>query len=80
MRAISTRWLSLFRTVKRLLLSATNLLGVSAYDCLLLQNGVFIEEGIFVEKCFFKRLRRLAMLKIGFSFVCRVSCSKCSRA
>nr|VDD44638.1 unnamed protein product [Brassica oleracea] len=58
----------------------TTCMGVSAYDCLVLQDGVFIEEDIFVEKCFFKHLRRLAMLKIGFSFVCRVSCSKCSRA
>uniref|UniRef100_A0A0D3CR94 Uncharacterized protein n=1 Tax=Brassica oleracea var. oleracea TaxID=109376 RepID=A0A0D3CR94_BRAOL len=37
-------------------------------------EGAFIEEGNFVEKWFFRRLRRLAMLKIDFSFVCRVSC------
>ncbi|KAF3557795.1 hypothetical protein F2Q69_00013669 [Brassica cretica] len=42
------------------------------YDCLVFQEGAFIEEGNFVEKWFFRRLRRLAMLKIYFSFVCRV--------
>ncbi|KAF3527759.1 hypothetical protein DY000_02039792 [Brassica cretica] len=30
-------------------------------------EGAFIEEGNFVEKWFFRRLRRLAMLKIDFS-------------
>ena len=38
------------------------------YDCLVFQEGVFIKEGNFVEKWFFRRLRRLAMLKIDFFF------------
>ena len=38
------------------------------YDCLVFQEGAFIEEGNFVEKWFFRRLRRLAMLKIDFFF------------
>ena len=37
---------------------------VSAYDCLVFQESVFIEEGNFVEERIFRRLRRLAMLKI----------------
>ncbi|KAF3501298.1 hypothetical protein F2Q69_00043554 [Brassica cretica] len=40
-------------------------IGVSAYDCLVFQEGVFIEEDNFVEKLFFRRLRCLAILKIG---------------
>ncbi|WZY93942.1 hypothetical protein YC2023_066271 [Brassica napus] len=36
-------------------------------------------EGNFVEERIFRRLRRLAMLKICYSFVCRVSGLKCSR-
>ena len=38
----------------------------SMYDCLVIQEGAFIEEGNFVEKWFFRHLRRLAMLKIDF--------------
>ena len=38
------------------------------YDCLVFQEVTFIEEGNFVEKWFFRRLRRLAMLKIDFFF------------
>ena len=38
------------------------------YDCLVFQEGAYIEVGNFVEKWFFRRLRRLAMLKIDFFF------------
>ena len=38
------------------------------YDCLVFQEGALIEEGNFVEKWFFGRLRRLAMLTIDFFF------------
>ncbi|KAF3600077.1 hypothetical protein F2Q69_00035782 [Brassica cretica] len=38
------------------------------YDCLVFQEGAFIEEGNFVEKWFFGRQRRLAMLKVDFFF------------
>ena len=31
-------------------------IGVSAFDCLVSKEGVFIEEGNFVEKWFFRRL------------------------
>ncbi|KAG5415505.1 hypothetical protein IGI04_003072 [Brassica rapa subsp. trilocularis] len=60
--------------------SSTRWLNVSAYDCLVFHEGVFIEEGNFVEELIFRRPRRLAMLKICYSFVCHVSCLKCSRA
>ncbi|WZZ69999.1 hypothetical protein YC2023_081369 [Brassica napus] len=36
-------------------------------DCLVFQEGYFIEEGNFAEKWFFRCLRRLAMLKIDYA-------------
>ena len=38
------------------------------YDCLVFQEGALIEESNFVKKWFFRRLRRLTMLKIDFFF------------
>ncbi|KAG5415408.1 hypothetical protein IGI04_002975 [Brassica rapa subsp. trilocularis] len=58
---------------------STRWLNVSAYDCLVFQENIFIEGGNFIEERIFRRLRRLAMLKICYSFVCRVSGLKCSR-
>ncbi|WZZ78274.1 hypothetical protein YC2023_098846 [Brassica napus] len=81
-RAISTRWLSLFRTLRvccdqqqtyRYILPFLSLREeyvfekmFGMYDCLVFQEGAFIEEGDFVKKWFFRRLRRLSMLKIDF--------------